>query len=36
MTPEPLPIFQSYPTLTTIVEVILVVGVLYWMKESSQ
>ena len=35
MTPEPLPIFQSYPILTNIVEFVLVIGLLYWMKTSS-
>jgi len=36
MIPEPLPVFQTYPFLTTIVEFILVIGVIYWMKVSSK
>jgi len=36
MIPEPLPVFQTYPFLATIVEFILVIGVIYWMKVSSK
>jgi hypothetical protein len=33
---EPLPIFQTYPILTTIVEFILIVGLIHWMMTSSK
>ncbi len=36
MIPEPLPIFQTYPILTTIVEVILGLGLCYWMVNSGK
>jgi len=36
MIPEPLPIFQTYPILTTMVEIILGIGLGYWMLNSGK
>ena len=32
--PEPLPIIQAYPIITTIIEYVLVVGLIYWMYQA--
>ena len=32
--PEPLPIIQMYPIITTIIEYVLVIGLIYWMYQA--